>query len=246
MGYHSLQPAFCQLLGTLESNSLCSSELSNMSCQPRRCCSQKKKGTCLLFFVNKPTVVHGAQPQLVWIVGNQRPQTPASPPLWTVKNGKLSSGARSKPTAVQWDREAVCHVDICPLSLGSVLFECRNHQVGWIVDSIFFILQEADIAVAPLTVTSAREEVVSFTTPFLQTGIGILLRKDTMSQEMSFFHFLAPFSKETWTGLLFAYILTCFCLFLVARYKHMSQVFLKSWLFSQLWGDLGFRESTSC
>ncbi|NWS54334.1 GLRK protein, partial [Chunga burmeisteri] len=77
--------------------------------------------------------------------------------------------------------------------------------------------QEADIAVAPLTVTSAREEVVSFTTPFLQTGIGILLRKDTVSQDMSFFHFLAPFSKETWTGLLFAYVLTCFCLFLVAR-----------------------------
>ncbi|XP_065594000.1 probable glutamate receptor [Cyrtonyx montezumae] len=77
--------------------------------------------------------------------------------------------------------------------------------------------KEADIAVAPLTVTSAREEVVSFTTPFLQTGIGILLRKDTISQEMSFFHFLAPFSKETWTGLLFAYVLTCVCLFLVAR-----------------------------
>ncbi|XP_010022566.1 PREDICTED: probable glutamate receptor [Nestor notabilis] len=77
--------------------------------------------------------------------------------------------------------------------------------------------READIAVAPLTVTSAREEVVSFTTPFLQTGIGILLRKETLSQEMSFFHFLAPFSKETWTGLLFAYVLTCFCLFLVAR-----------------------------
>ncbi|NWI85989.1 GLRK protein, partial [Pitta sordida] len=77
--------------------------------------------------------------------------------------------------------------------------------------------KEADIAVAPLTVTSAREEVVSFTTPFLQTGIGILLRKDTVSQEMSFFHFLSPFSKETWTGVLFAYLLTCFCLFLVAR-----------------------------
>ncbi|NXU74228.1 GLRK protein, partial [Oreotrochilus melanogaster] len=77
--------------------------------------------------------------------------------------------------------------------------------------------KEADIAVAPLTVTSAREEVVSFTTPFLQTGIGILLRKDRVSQEMSFFHFLAPFSKEIWTGLLFAYVLTCFCLFLVAR-----------------------------
>uniref|UniRef100_A0A8C6Z1J5 Glutamate receptor n=1 Tax=Nothoprocta perdicaria TaxID=30464 RepID=A0A8C6Z1J5_NOTPE len=79
------------------------------------------------------------------------------------------------------------------------------------------IRQEADIAVAPLTVTSAREEVVSFTTPFLQTGIGILLRKDSVSQEMPLFHFLAPFSKETWTGLLLAYVLTCLCLCLVAR-----------------------------
>ncbi|XP_010223784.1 PREDICTED: probable glutamate receptor [Tinamus guttatus] len=81
------------------------------------------------------------------------------------------------------------------------------------------IRQEADIAVAPLTVTSAREEVVSFTTPFLQTGIGILLRKDSVSQERPLFHFLAPFSKETWTGLLFAYVLTCLCLCLVASYK---------------------------
>ncbi|NWI10907.1 GLRK protein, partial [Crypturellus soui] len=79
------------------------------------------------------------------------------------------------------------------------------------------IRQEADIAVAPLTVTSAREEVVSFTTPFLQTGIGILLRKDSASQEVPLFHFLAPFSKETWTGLFFAYVLTCLCLCLVAR-----------------------------
>lgn len=94
-----------------------------------------------------------------------------------------------------------------------------------------FFLQEADIAVAPLTVTSAREEVISFTTPFLQTGIGILLRKDTISQEMSFFHFLAPFSKETWTGLLFAYVLTCVCLFLVARYKCVLQVLLESTAF---------------
>uniref|UniRef100_A0A8C5UB12 Probable glutamate receptor n=1 Tax=Malurus cyaneus samueli TaxID=2593467 RepID=A0A8C5UB12_9PASS len=77
--------------------------------------------------------------------------------------------------------------------------------------------READIALAPLTVTSAREEVVSFTTPFLQTGIGILLRKDSASQDMSFFHFLAPFSKETWTALLFAYLLTSFCLFLVTE-----------------------------
>ncbi|XP_074874217.1 putative glutamate receptor [Carettochelys insculpta] len=79
------------------------------------------------------------------------------------------------------------------------------------------VRQEADLAVAPLTITSAREEVVSFTTPFLATGIGILLRKDAASQSTSLFGFLTPFSKETWTGLLVAYLLTCLCLFLAAR-----------------------------
>nr|XP_006124734.1 probable glutamate receptor [Pelodiscus sinensis] len=79
------------------------------------------------------------------------------------------------------------------------------------------VRQEADLAVAPLTITSAREEVVSFTTPFLSTGIGILFRRDAASQDTSFFGFLAPFSKETWAGLLVAYLLTCLCLFLAAR-----------------------------
>uniref|UniRef100_A0A8C8RLM8 Glutamate receptor n=1 Tax=Pelusios castaneus TaxID=367368 RepID=A0A8C8RLM8_9SAUR len=77
--------------------------------------------------------------------------------------------------------------------------------------------QEADLAVAPLTITSAREEAVSFTMPFLATGIGILLRKSAASQGSSLFCFLTPFSKETWTGLIVAYLLTCLCLFLVAR-----------------------------
>ncbi|XP_073172389.1 probable glutamate receptor isoform X4 [Lepidochelys kempii] len=76
---------------------------------------------------------------------------------------------------------------------------------------------EADLAVAPLTITSVREEVISFTMPFLGTGIGILLRKDAASQGASLFGFLAPFSKETWTGLMVAYLLTCLCLFLAAR-----------------------------
>lgn len=137
-----------------------------------------------------------------------------------MENCPISWSSQSKMIAVCWHREGIWYADTWPLGLGSILFEWQKSSGrldGW----LFFIsiLKEADIAVAPLTVTSAREEVVSFTTPFLQTGIGILLRKDTASQEMSFFHFLAPFSKETWTGLLFAYVLTCFCLFLVARYK---------------------------
>ncbi|XP_069466299.1 glutamate receptor U1-like isoform X2 [Ambystoma mexicanum] len=79
------------------------------------------------------------------------------------------------------------------------------------------IRKEADLAMAPLTVTSAREQVVDFTKPFMQTGISILLKKDTGAEASFLFRFLRPFSAETWIGLLVAYLVTCFCLFIVAR-----------------------------
>ncbi|XP_067287452.1 probable glutamate receptor isoform X2 [Pseudorasbora parva] len=57
---------------------------------------------------------------------------------------------------------------------------------------------EADMAVAPLTLTAAREKAVGMTKPYMQTGISILLRKDIVSEEAGFFDFLSPFSGETW------------------------------------------------
>ncbi|XP_053136811.1 probable glutamate receptor [Hemicordylus capensis] len=79
------------------------------------------------------------------------------------------------------------------------------------------VRKEADLAVAPLTITSVREDAVDFTQPFLHMGIGILLEKDSASEDASLFHFLSPFSKETWVGVLVAYLLSSLCLFLAAR-----------------------------
>ncbi|KAM3824017.1 putative glutamate receptor [Vipera latastei] len=79
------------------------------------------------------------------------------------------------------------------------------------------VRKEADLAVAPLTITSVREDVVDFTQPFLHTGIGILLEKEAALEEASFFHFLTPFTKETWAGILLAYLLSSLCLFLAGR-----------------------------
>lgn len=78
-------------------------------------------------------------------------------------------------------------------------------------------LQEADLAIAPLTLTAAREKAVAMTKPFMQTGISILLRKD-ISEEAGLFGFLTPFSLETWVGILVAYISTAACIFLVTRF----------------------------
>ncbi|XP_029434541.1 probable glutamate receptor [Rhinatrema bivittatum] len=79
------------------------------------------------------------------------------------------------------------------------------------------IRKEADMAVAPLTITSVREQTISFTKPFIQTGISILLKRDTTAEGLFLFRFLNPFSRETWLGILIAYLVTCVCLFLVGR-----------------------------
>ncbi|KAM9522899.1 glutamate receptor U1-like isoform 1-T2 [Salvelinus alpinus] len=78
------------------------------------------------------------------------------------------------------------------------------------------VRKEADLAIAPLTLTAAREKVVGMTKPFMQTGISILLRKD-ISEEAGIFDFLTPFSVETWVGILAAYLGTAISICVVAR-----------------------------
>uniref|UniRef100_A0A3Q1FK52 Glutamate receptor n=1 Tax=Acanthochromis polyacanthus TaxID=80966 RepID=A0A3Q1FK52_9TELE len=75
---------------------------------------------------------------------------------------------------------------------------------------------EADLAVAPLTLTAVREQFVDMTTPFMQTGIAFILHKDAPSEE-SAFSFLSPFSTEMWIGVLIAFLLTGLCIYLVGR-----------------------------
>lgn len=73
---------------------------------------------------------------------------------------------------------------------------------------------EADLAVAPLTLTAVRELSVDMSTPFMQTGIGFILRKDF---EDSSFSLLSPFSTIMWVCILIAFLLTGLCIFLVGR-----------------------------
>ncbi|KAK7884031.1 hypothetical protein WMY93_027154 [Mugilogobius chulae] len=75
---------------------------------------------------------------------------------------------------------------------------------------------EADLAVAPLTLTSVRERHVDMSTPFLQTGLGFILNKELVSHE-SALSLLAPFSADMWVGLLIAFLLTGLGIFLVSR-----------------------------
>ncbi|KAL5102876.1 Glutamate receptor [Taenia crassiceps] len=76
--------------------------------------------------------------------------------------------------------------------------------------------READIVVAPLTITSDRERVVDFTTPFMEFGLSVMYQKidhphpDPLS-------FMEPLSTEIWMCISFAYLGVSVVLFLVSR-----------------------------
>ncbi|KAK3099395.1 hypothetical protein FSP39_003765 [Pinctada imbricata] len=78
--------------------------------------------------------------------------------------------------------------------------------------------KEADIAVAPITISSTRERVVDFTKPFMSLGISIMIKKPT-DAEKSVFSFMDPLSYEIWMCILFAYVGVSVVLFLVSRFS---------------------------
>uniref|UniRef100_A0A1I8IHC4 Glutamate receptor n=1 Tax=Macrostomum lignano TaxID=282301 RepID=A0A1I8IHC4_9PLAT len=60
---------------------------------------------------------------------------------------------------------------------------------------------EADIALAPLTITTERAEFVDFTEPFLTFGISIMIKKPK-KEKPGTFSFLRPLSPEVWSYIL--------------------------------------------
>lgn len=57
--------------------------------------------------------------------------------------------------------------------------------------------QRADVAIADLTITYNREQVVDFTMPFMNLGISVLYRKP-IKQKPNLFSFLSPLSLDVW------------------------------------------------
>lgn len=57
--------------------------------------------------------------------------------------------------------------------------------------------QRADVAIADLTITYNREQVVDFTMPFMNLGISVLYRKP-IKQPPNLFSFLSPLSLDVW------------------------------------------------
>ncbi|XP_015589085.1 glutamate receptor 1 [Cephus cinctus] len=80
------------------------------------------------------------------------------------------------------------------------------------------IRKEADIAIAPMTITSERERVIDFSKPFMSLGISIMIKKP-VKQKPGVFSFLNPLSKEIWVCVIFSYIGVSIVLFIVSRFS---------------------------
>ncbi|XP_014362024.2 glutamate receptor ionotropic, kainate 2 isoform X2 [Papilio machaon] len=77
--------------------------------------------------------------------------------------------------------------------------------------------QRADVAIADLTITYDREQVVDFTMPFMNLGISVLYRKP-IKQPPNLFSFLSPLSLDVWIYMATAYLGVSVLLFILARF----------------------------
>uniref|UniRef100_A0A8C4DXF8 Glutamate receptor n=1 Tax=Dicentrarchus labrax TaxID=13489 RepID=A0A8C4DXF8_DICLA len=111
---------------------------------------------------------------------------------------------------------------------------------------------KADVAVAPLTITLVREQVIDFTKPFMSLGISIMIKKPTKSKP-GVFSFLDPLAYEIWMCIVFAYIGVSVVLFLVSRFspyewkeKEAPEHSNDFGIFNSLWFSLGAFMQQGC
>jgi len=80
--------------------------------------------------------------------------------------------------------------------------------------------RDAEIAIGPLTISSERQQVVDFSTPFMPAEIAILVKEaKTRFQSPGLFAFLQPLSQEIWICIFCAYFGVSIVMFIVSRFS---------------------------
>lgn len=74
------------------------------------------------------------------------------------------------------------------------------------------------MAVAGLSISYIREQVIDFTKPFLNLGISILF-KVPKREKPGLFSFLNPLAIEIWLYVIAAYLVVSFTIFILARFS---------------------------
>ncbi|CAB3407428.1 unnamed protein product [Caenorhabditis bovis] len=75
---------------------------------------------------------------------------------------------------------------------------------------------EADLAVASLTISYGRSEVIDFTVPYMHLGISILFKKPR-PDDSDYFRFLDPLSAQVWMMTFASYVMISVAIWLIAN-----------------------------
>jgi len=80
---------------------------------------------------------------------------------------------------------------------------------------IFIFSKNADIAVAPLTVTESREKVIDFMMPYMYFTEDMLIRKETSKEEVDYLQFMNPFENAVWFCTLATLVIISIAVFVI-------------------------------
>ncbi|ALC43617.1 Glu-RIB [Drosophila busckii] len=161
--------------------------------------------------------------------GNYGSENPAAPAGWDGMMGELvrKVSAIHKHTHTH-THTYICMVCVClPAALTAstkytyLSFSALLADAAAAVDAVLCHLvglQEADIAIAAMTITAERERVIDFSKPFMSLGISIMIKKP-VKQTPGVFSFMNPLSQEIWVSVIFSYIGVSIVLFFVSRFS---------------------------
>ena len=83
---------------------------------------------------------------------------------------------------------------------------------------------EADMAVADLSITTERLSAVEFSMPWMNLGISIIYIKPRAAPP-SFFSFLEPFSNEVWILTIVAILIVALLTFVIGKNDFVHKYF---------------------
>ena len=96
------------------------------------------------------------------------------------------------------------------------MYDEKEHQWSGMVGEL--LSKKADLIIADLVITSERVKVIDFTTPFINTGITLLYKKEPYNFTKGLFTFIvSPFGVDIWLCVLAAYFTVSLVLFIIAR-----------------------------
>ncbi|KAK7065440.1 Glutamate receptor 2, partial [Halocaridina rubra] len=104
------------------------------------------------------------------------------------------------------------------------------------------VRKEVDMAIAPLTITSMREQVIDFTKPFMTSGISIMMKKP-LRDPSGVFNFMYPLSEEIWICAICACVGVSIVLFLVSRFSPYEWKVTETYRKSVVSNDFSMRNS---